>query len=37
MSSLESGDWGDSEEEDEECDNPDKDEFWEHFKSSDNE
>ncbi|XP_020200274.1 uncharacterized protein [Aegilops tauschii subsp. strangulata] len=32
-----SKDWGDSEKEDEGCDDPDKDEFWEQFKSSDEE
>ncbi|XP_073360563.1 uncharacterized protein [Aegilops tauschii subsp. strangulata] len=30
-------DWGDSEEEDEECDDPTKDEFWEQFRISDDE
>ena len=30
-------DWGDSEEEDEGCDDPTKDEFWEQFRSSDDE
>ncbi|KAE8790430.1 AP2-containing protein [Hordeum vulgare] len=30
-------DWGDSDEEDEGCDDPDKDEFWEQFRSSDDE
>jgi hypothetical protein len=32
-----SEDWGDSEEEEEGCDDPDKDEFWEQFRSSHNE
>ncbi|XP_073359796.1 uncharacterized protein [Aegilops tauschii subsp. strangulata] len=30
-------DWGDSEEEDKGCDDPTKDEFWEQFRSSDDE
>lgn len=29
-----SSDWADSEEEDEGCDDPDNDDFWEQFKSS---
>ncbi|XP_073360754.1 uncharacterized protein [Aegilops tauschii subsp. strangulata] len=30
-------DWGDSEEEDEGCDDPTKDKFWEQFRSSNDE
>ncbi|XP_073360791.1 uncharacterized protein [Aegilops tauschii subsp. strangulata] len=32
-----SSDWGDLEEDDKGCDDPDKDKFWEQFKSSDKE